>query len=91
MLVQLRARIVGASADYLAAVRRHEAEVHDVLPSAEEAAELSIEAYQSGGLDLTGTLAAEQALSDARLAAARLTADRARALAALEHEVGRAL
>ncbi|MFZ1863269.1 MAG: TolC family protein [Polyangiales bacterium] len=91
VVAQLRARIASARADYLAAVRRQQAQVTEVLPATQEAADLSDEAYQSGGLDLTGVLAAEQALSDARLAALRATADRARALSALEHAAGRAL
>jgi len=91
VIIQLRARMVSALSDYLAAVRRQEAEVGQVLPAAQEAADLSDEAYQSGGLDLTGVLAAEQALSDARLAALRATADRGRALGVLEHAAGRAL
>ena len=91
VVIQLRARMVSALSDYLAAVRRQEAEVNQVLPAAKEAADLSDEAYDSGGLDLTGVLAAEQALSDARLAAVRATADRARALGVLEHAAGRAL
>ena len=91
MTAQLRATLAGALADYSAAVSRHEAQLHQVAPAAREAAELALEAYQSGGLDLTATLAAEQALSDARLAAARFTADRARAFATLEHAAGRAL
>jgi outer membrane protein TolC len=91
VVIQLRARMVSALSDYLAAVRRQEAEVSQVLPAAREAADLSDEAYQSGGLDLTGVLAAEQALSDARLAAVRSTADRARALGVLEHAAGRSL
>lgn len=88
---QLRARVAAALADHAAAASRQEAQVREVLPTAREAAELSLEAYQTGGLDLTGALAAQQALSDANLAAARLTADRARALATLEHAAGRAL
>jgi len=91
VVIQLRARMVSALSDYLAAVRRQEAEVNQVLPAAREAADLSDEAYQSGGLDLTGVLAAEQVLSDARLAAVRATADRARALGVLEHAAGRSL
>jgi outer membrane protein TolC len=91
VIIQLRARLVSARADYLAALRRQEAQLRDVLPAAKEAADLSAEAYQSGGLDLTGTLAAEQALSDARLASVRATANLARALGALEHAAGRAL
>ncbi|MGB5698013.1 MAG: TolC family protein [Polyangiales bacterium] len=91
VMIQLRARIASARSDYLAAVRLQEAQVGEVLPAAQEAADLSDEAYQSGGLDLTGVLAAEQALSDARLTALRATADRARALSALEHAAGRAL
>lgn len=91
VVVQLRARVLGARADYLSALRRHEALVNEVLPAAQEAADLATEAYQSGGLDLTGTLAAEQSRSDTVLALVRATADRARALANLEHASGRAL
>jgi len=88
--LQQRARAVAARAEYLAAQRRRGALVESVLPSAIEVAELSAEAYRAGGLDLTGTLAAEQALSDARLASVRATADESRALAVLEHAAGRA-
>lgn len=91
VVVQLRARVLGARADYLSALRRHEALVNEVLPAAQEAADLAAEAYQSGGLDLTGTLAAEQARADTVLALVRATGERARALANLEHASGRAL
>ena len=91
VVIQLRARMVSARANYIAAIRLQEAQLKEVLPAAREAADLSDEAYQSGGLDLTGVLASEQILSDARLAAVRATADRARALGALEHAAGRAL
>lgn len=91
VVVQLRARLLGARADYLSALRRHEAIVNDVLPAAQEAADLAAEAYQSGGLDLTGTLAAEQTRADTLLAVVRATTERGRALASLEHASGRAL
>lgn len=91
VVVQLRARILGARADYLSVLRRHESIVNEILPAAEEAADLSAEAYRSGGLDLTGTLAAEQARSDTVLALVRATAELGRALANLEHASGRAL
>jgi outer membrane protein TolC len=91
VLLQLRARFAVARAEYLAATRRWDAQAHEVLPAAQEAADLSEEAYRSGGLDLTGTLGAEQALNDARLAALRATAERGRALATLEHAAGKSL
>jgi len=87
--VQARARALAARADHLAALRRRAALVDSVLPSASEVAELSAEAYRAGGLDLTGTLAAEQSLSDVKLAAVRATADSSRALGLLEHAAGR--
>ena len=87
--VQARARALAARADHLAALRRRAALIDSVLPSAIEVAELSAEAYRAGGLDLTGTLAAEQSLSDVKLAAVRATADSSRALGLLEHAAGR--
>lgn len=87
----LRGRVMSARAEYLAADRRYGAAVREVLPAAREAADLATEGYRSGGLDLTATLAVEQALADARLAAVRAQADRGRAYAALEHGAGRAL
>lgn len=71
-----------------AIVRAHAARV-DVLPVAREAAELASQAYSAGDLDLTTTLAAEQALLDASLAAERADAEQARAVAALHHALGR--
>lgn len=91
MTLQLQSRIASARSDYVASVRRQDAQIHQVLPTARETADLSQEAYRSGGLDLTSALATEQALSDARLAAVRSTADRARALGALEHATGRSM
>lgn len=88
VLRQLTARVESAYAQYQATRYRQDAQENDVLPATREAAALSFEAYQSGGLDLTGTLAVEQALSDAELTAARLTATRALAWATLAHAVG---
>ena len=87
----LRAGLADARATYLAADRRYRAARVEVLPVAEEAADLANEAYRSGALDLTATLIAAQTMTDARLAAARAEADRGRAFAALEHAAGRAL
>ncbi len=87
----LRGRVMAARSDYLAADRRYRAAAEQVLPTAREAAELASEGYRSGGLDLTATLAVEQALTDARLAAVRAHADRGRAAAAIEHGAGRSL
>lgn len=88
-LDQLRARIVGARADYLAADRRYRVLAEQVVPDATEAGELALEAYASGRLDLTGALFAEQTLADVRLELVRLTANRGRARAALDHALGR--
>lgn len=90
-LAILKGRLDASRSDYLAADRRYRASVDEVLPTAREAAELALEGYRSRGLDLTATLAVEQALTDAQLAAVRAEADRARAYAALEHAAGRPL
>lgn len=87
----LRGRLHAARASYLAADRRCRAAVEEVLPIAREASALAAEGYRSRGLDLTSTLAVEQSLADAELAAVRAQADRARAYAALEHAAGRPL
>ena len=91
LLAQLRSALVSARSEYLATELRYAAQVEEVLPAAREAADLAAEAYRSGGLDLTGTLAAEQVLSDTRLAVVRATADRGRALGLFEHVAGRML
>lgn len=89
--IQLRAGLASALSEYAAAEGRFRAQMEHVLPATREAAELAAEAYKSGGLDLTGVLAAEQALSDARFLAVRVQADRGRLLSNLEHAVGRPL
>jgi cobalt-zinc-cadmium efflux system outer membrane protein len=89
--VQVRGALLGARADYLAAARRCRAQLDDALPAVREAAELSREAYTSGALDLTAALIAEQARGDAEIAAVTAIAERARALATLEHALGRRL
>jgi outer membrane protein TolC len=86
--LDLRARLVAARAEYLASARRARAEIEEALPAAEEAADLSGEAYRVGALDLTGTLSAEQALSDARDRTLTARADRAMAHARLLHASG---
>lgn len=86
--IVIRAQIVAARADYLAADRRYQTQKQAVLPAAREAADLAEEGYRSGGLDLTDTLAAEQALSDAELAVLRSAAERGRAFASFQHASG---
>lgn len=90
-LATLRSQLAGARASHAAAEVRYRAAVEEVLPTAKEAADLAAEGYRTRGLDLTSTLAIEQARADAELAAVRATADRARAIASLEHAAGRSL
>jgi len=87
--LEIRTRLWAALADFQAARRRFTSAVHDILPSAVEAAELAAQAYRTGGLDLTAVLAAEQALAQARLTAALATAELGRARIRLDHAAGR--
>lgn len=80
-VIESRARLEAADA-------RARAILDDVVPVAHEAADLAAAAYAAGDLDLTTTLAAEQAYLDARIVAERSRAERARAVVALEHAVG---
>jgi cobalt-zinc-cadmium efflux system outer membrane protein len=77
-----RARLVAAGI-------RARAAIDQVLPVAREAAELAANAYAAGDLDLTTTLSAEQALLEVRFAAERALAEQARAVAMLNHALGR--
>lgn len=85
---RLAAEVAAAYAAAQAAATRAQAQRTELVPAAEEAADLANEAYRAGRLDLSATLAAEQALTDALLSAQRSQADWQRALAALEHTVG---
>jgi len=86
--VTLRAALVAALADVRRADARCVAHIDSVLPAAREVATLSAEAYAEGSIDLAATLAAEQARSDAERAVLLCRAERARALARLEHASG---
>jgi outer membrane protein TolC len=88
---QVLGAALSARAEYAAADRRWRAQAEHALPLAREAAELTREAYESGALDLTGALVAEQTRGDAELAASMALAARGRALANLEHALGRQL
>ncbi len=85
------AQLTSARADALAALRRRDAIQADVVPAATEAADLALEAYESGGLDLTSALVAEQTRTDAVAALVAATGELGRARAALEHAAGRSL
>jgi cobalt-zinc-cadmium efflux system outer membrane protein len=86
--VRLAAELARAYAAFQAANERARALNDEVLPAAQEAADLALESYRSGHLDIAGVLAAEQTLTDARNQAQHSIADRARALHTLEHAVG---
>lgn len=88
-LGRLRAGVVAARADFVAARERCRAIDESVLPTAREAATLAREGYEEGSLDLTATLLAAQAEADAERALATCAAERARAAARLDHAEGR--
>ena len=90
--IDLRAALVAARAEYIAAVQRAAAQEEEVLPASREAAELSDEAYRSGGLDLDGRARGGAGLlggAGGRDSAAR--AQRALAYARMQHAAGEAL
>jgi outer membrane protein TolC len=84
----LAADLASAHQTLCGAVARADTFARDVLPAAEEAANLALEAYQAGRLDVNAVVSAEQALADARVQSDHAIADRARAFARLEHAVG---
>lgn len=86
--VDASGRLAAARAEALAAIGRARATAEKVLPAAEQAAALSIEAYEHGALDLTAVLAAEQTLAQTRLSAVRTEAERGRAIARLRWAAG---
>lgn len=85
---QLRAQTRAAWALFQAERSRAEIHTREVVPAADEAADLAQEAYRAGRLDLTGLLAAEQRRLLAHQRADQAVADRARALAALRRSMG---
>ena len=62
-----------------------------VLPAIEEARRMTEEGYRAGRLDLLRLLEAQRAVLDTRLSAAEASASYGRAIADLEHAVGRRL
>lgn len=86
---RLESELADAYARCRAAERRLRAQVDDVLPSAREVAELALEAYREGRLDMTAVLVAEQGYLDALRMTRRAEAELALALANLDHAVGR--
>lgn len=85
---QTRADLAAARAALVGAIARARAATEKVLPSAEDAANLTRDAYVAGAADLTAVVAAEQALATARQAAYAAVAQRGRALALLERALG---
>lgn len=85
---QLRAQARAAWEVFRAERERAEIHTREVVPAADEAADLAQEAYRAGRLDLTGLLAAEQRRLLAHQRADQAVADRARALAALRRSMG---
>ncbi len=85
---RLRADLVSAYAALKAAIARADAAEKEVLPASQIAADLTADAYDIGGIDLSSVLVAEKTLSDAKQAAFDAVAQRGRALAALEHALG---
>lgn len=87
-MVLLRAGVVAARAELEATLDRCASEEGDVLPATREAADLAVEAYESGALDLSGTLSAAQLRLEAERRVLRCSADRGRGWARLEHAMG---
>ena len=85
---RLASDITAAYAEVRAADARARVQRSAVFPAAQEAADLALEAYRAGRVDINGVLAAQQALADARRAANRAEADLSRAVATLTHAVG---
>ncbi len=85
---RLEVDLAAAYAEWRAADARARAQHGAVLPAATEAAELALEAYRAGRLDITGVLAAQQVLTDAQRATFRIDAEVARAAAVLAHAGG---
>lgn len=85
---QLRADVAAAWEQFSAARVLASAQREEVLPAATEAADLALEAYRAGRLDLAGLLAAEQRRLVAQDRSDQAIAARARALVALERAAG---
>ena len=85
---RLIADVTAALAELRAAEARARVQRSAVLPAAQEAADLALEAYRAGRVDITGVIAAQQAFAEARRAAYRADADLARADAMLIHAAG---
>lgn len=86
--MQLRAQTRAAWSLFQGARERARAWRAEVLPAANEAADLALESYRAGRLDLTGLLAAEQRRLVAQSRTDLAVADRVRALAALRRAMG---
>ena len=89
--VQLESDLRATYARLEAEAARATAQWRDVLPATQEASEMALESYRAGRSDINGLLAAQQAVADARLTAWRVSADLARAVAAVERAGGRTL
>ncbi len=85
---RLAADLASAVADYEGAAIRARAEIQEVLPVAQRAADLAVEGYSAGRGDIQSVISAEQALTDARMAADQALAARALAWVRLEAAVG---
>lgn len=85
---RLRAELAVVLAEFRASVARARAQRESVLPSAQEAADLALDAYRAGRADLQSVIASQQALAEARRAAYRADADLARSSAAVAHAMG---
>ena len=85
---QLRAEVAAAWEQYAAARALAAAQRDEVLPAATEAADLALEAYRAGRIDLAGLLAAEQRRLSADDRSNQAVAARARALVALARAAG---
>lgn len=86
---RLAAEIVDAHGRCRAALRLARTQEDDVLPAAHDVAELALEAYGEGSLDMNAVISAQQSYLDTQLATRRAEADFALALTSLAHAVGR--
>jgi outer membrane protein TolC len=85
---RLRTDLTAAYADLRAADGRARAQHESVLPAAQESADLALEAYRAGRVDINAVVAAQQAFAEARANALRADAEVARAAATLAHAAG---